>query len=133
MANHPEPSLEDMLLTISIARIILSPDISLQAPPNLSNRHMRYIQAGINDWGGISPVTIDFINPERAWPAIDVLAQSCRHEGYHLKERLTVYPKFINQSGKYLDDNIDEKIKKLSISGKYPKLKTNKAAKCLRN
>ena len=111
MANHPEPSLEDMLLTLSIARIILSPDISLQAPPNLSSRHIKYIQAGINDWGGISPLTIDFINPERAWPDISALAMSCGDIGYELKERLTVYPKFINQPCTYLNKAMNERVK----------------------
>ena len=66
----PGATLEDMLRTIAAARIILSPDISLQAPPNLSARHIAYLEAGINDWGGISPVTIDFINPQHEWPEI---------------------------------------------------------------
>ena len=72
MAKHPEPTLNDMLETIALARIILSPSISIQAPPNLEKEHIEYINAGINDWGGISPVTKDFINPQHPWPNIDV-------------------------------------------------------------
>lgn len=102
MALHPEPTLEDMLRTIAAARIILSPDISLQAPPNLSSRHIAYLEAGINDWGGISPVTIDFINPQHEWPEIRTLANSCQEAGYSLRERLTVYPRYLNDSGDYL-------------------------------
>ena len=64
MAQHPEPALDDMLRTIAAARLILNPEISLQAPPNLHKRHIAYLQAGINDWGGINPVSIDFINPQ---------------------------------------------------------------------
>ncbi|MEM9438024.1 MAG: 7,8-didemethyl-8-hydroxy-5-deazariboflavin synthase CofG, partial [Pseudomonadota bacterium] len=103
MAQHPEPPLDDMLRTIAAARIILDPEISLQAPPNLHERHIAYLDAGINDWGGISPVTIDFINPQHAWPEIDVLGESCARGGYELTERLTVYPRFIDVRSAYLD------------------------------
>ncbi|MEM9754402.1 MAG: 7,8-didemethyl-8-hydroxy-5-deazariboflavin synthase CofG [Pseudomonadota bacterium] len=99
MANHPEPTLPDMLRTLAAARLILSPEISLQAPPNLSARHIDYLGAGINDWGGISPVTIDFINPGHAWPQIDALAKNCADAGFRLRERLTVYPRFIAGKG----------------------------------
>ncbi|MDG3087771.1 7,8-didemethyl-8-hydroxy-5-deazariboflavin synthase CofG [Vibrio hannami] len=94
MANAPEPSKLDMLRTLAVARLILSPSISLQAPPNLEQDYQDYLRAGINDWGGISPLTKDFINPERAWPQIERLAEHCRTAGYRLKERLTVYPDF---------------------------------------
>ena len=110
MARHPEPPLEDMLRTIAAARIILSPDISLQAPPNLSERHIDYLGAGINDWGGISPVTIDFINPQHAWPEIEKLSKNCADAGYVLKERLTVYPRYIRQDDDYIDDGLRTRI-----------------------
>ena len=103
MENHPEPSLEDMLRTIAAARIILSPEISLQAPPNLSERHIDYLQAGINDWGGISPVTIDFINPQHEWPEIRQLAASSEEAGFRLQERLTIYPRFLRHRDTFLD------------------------------
>ncbi|WP_205395194.1 7,8-didemethyl-8-hydroxy-5-deazariboflavin synthase CofG [Vibrio tetraodonis] len=92
MADAPEPPKVDMLRTLAAARLILSPSISLQAPPNLEQDYQDYLRAGINDWGGISPLTKDFINPERAWPQIERLAQHCQSTGYELIERLTVYP-----------------------------------------
>ncbi len=110
MAQHPEPNLEDMLRTIAAARIILEPEISLQAPPNLHRRHISYLEAGINDWGGISPVTIDFINPQHEWPEILRLNESCSSVGFKLLERLTVYPRFINKRSEYLDPGLRERI-----------------------
>ena len=99
MADHSEPTLDDMLLTLATARLMLDPSISLQAPPNLSARHAVYLDAGINDWGGISPVTKDFINPERPWPQLDALAKVCAAKGLTLQERLTVYPSYLSEGG----------------------------------
>lgn len=99
MADHAEPTLDDMLLTLVTARLILDPSISLQAPPNLSARHAAYLDAGINDWGGISPVTRDFINPERPWPQLDGLAEACAGKGLTLQERLAVYPAYLQADG----------------------------------
>ena len=110
MAQHPEPTLEDMLRTIAAARLILDPEISVQAPPNLHKRHLDYLGAGINDWGGISPVTIDFINPQHDWPEIHTLAQSCESAGFQLEERLTVYPRFIDERSVYLDERLHRRI-----------------------
>lgn len=98
MADHPEPSLEDMLLTLATARLMLDPSISLQAPPNLHARHADYLAAGINDWGGISPVTIDFINPGHPWPQLDRLSEFTSKAGLTLQERLTVYPSYLQTS-----------------------------------
>ena len=94
MSKHPEPKLNEMLQTIALARIILNPTISIQAPPNLEKKHLEYVNAGINDWGGISPVTKDFINPQHPWPNINVLESMMSEIGFRLMERLTVYPKF---------------------------------------
>ena len=94
MSRHPEPKLKEMLQTIALARIILNPTISIQAPPNLEKKHLEYVNAGINDWGGISPVTKDFINPQHPWPNINVLESMMSEIGFRLMERLTVYPKF---------------------------------------
>ncbi len=97
MAAHPEPSLEDMLRTIAIARLILGPHMNIQAPPNLSyDDFPRLLEAGINDWGGISPVTRDFINPEAAWPQIDRLQSETESRGFTLRERLALYPEFVH-------------------------------------
>ncbi|MEE2946009.1 MAG: 7,8-didemethyl-8-hydroxy-5-deazariboflavin synthase CofG [Pseudomonadota bacterium] len=114
MALHPEPPLEDMLRTIAAARIILDPEISLQAPPNLHQRHIAYLEAGINDWGGISPVTIDFINPQHEWPEIRTLAESCASAGFDLVERLTVYPRFIEERSAYLDPGLTHRIRSMA-------------------
>ncbi len=98
MAAHPEPSLEDMLRTIALARLILGPRMNVQAPPNLSyDDFPRLLEAGINDWGGISPVTKDFINPEAAWPQIARLKAETESRGFVLRERLALYPEFVHR------------------------------------
>lgn len=98
MAKHVEPSLEEFLRTIAIARLILGPQMNLQAPPNLSYEDFpRLLDAGINDWGGISPVTKDFINPEAAWPQISRLRAETEARGFVLRERLALYPEFVSR------------------------------------
>ena len=97
MSKYPEPKLKEMLQTIALARIILNSTISIQAPPNLEKNHLEYVYAGINDWGGISPVTKDFINPQHPWPNINLLEAMMNEIGFRLMERLTVYPKFNTQ------------------------------------
>ena len=114
MANHLEPELEDMLLTLAVARRMLAPEISLQAPPNLSAGHAEYLRAGMNDWGGISPVTVDFINPDHAWPEIDQLAASTAKAGLRLQERLTVYPDFLQNPGRFLDPRLVSRISQMA-------------------
>jgi FO synthase len=114
MANHPEPSMDDMLRTIAIARLILGPHMNLQAPPNLSYAYFpRLLEAGINDWGGISPVTEDFINPEAAWPQIAKLRTETEARGFKLRERLALYPEFV-QSGKFLSAGVRERAQRLA-------------------
>ncbi|MEM1286066.1 MAG: 7,8-didemethyl-8-hydroxy-5-deazariboflavin synthase CofG [Pseudomonadota bacterium] len=113
MADHPEPTLDDMLLTLATARLMLDPSISLQAPPNLSERHAAYLDAGINDWGGISPVTIDFINPERRWPQLDDLSDACAAKGLTLQERLTVYPTYLSERG-YMETPVRHRAKSMA-------------------
>ncbi len=110
MASHPEPALDDMLRTLAVARIILDPDISVQAPPNLSARHIDYLAAGINDWGGISPVTIDFINPQHKWPQIERLSRSCARAGFALTERLTIYPRFMDGEPAFVDPGLKARV-----------------------
>ena len=95
MAQAPEPSKEDLQRTIAVARLILGGEINLQPPPNLlSEDYPDLLKAGINDWGGISPVTKDFINPEAAWPQISSLAARTASAGFVLRERLAIYPEF---------------------------------------
>src|SRR6266436_2796069 len=109
MSHHPEPTMDDMLRTIAIARLILGPHVNLQAPPNLSYADFpRLLEAGINDWGGISPVTKDFINPEAAWPQIARLRAETEARGFTLRERLALYPEFVT-NGNYLSDRVRER------------------------
>lgn len=115
MAHYPEPDHADMLRTLAVARCLLSPEISLQAPPNLQARHEAYLDAGLNDWGGISPVTIDHINPERAWPRIAELAATTARRGGLLKERLPLYPRFLREPERWLDEAIRPRV--LAMAG----------------
>ncbi len=102
MAQHPEPSLEDHLWTIAAARLLLPGDVAVQAPPNLAyDDFPRLLDAGIDDWGGVSPVTIDHVNPEAPWPARDRLATATRTRGLELAPRLPVYPRYL--SGAWVD------------------------------
>ena len=102
MAAAPEPPLEELLWTIAVARILLGPKMHLQAPPNLSYEDFpRLLDAGIDDWGGVSPVTIDHVNPEAPWPEVDRLRTATESRGLELAPRLPVYPEWI--SGKWID------------------------------
>jgi FO synthase len=97
MAQWPEPSREDMLRTVAVARLLM-PEMNIQAPPNLSAPYYEeLIDAGINDWGGVSPLTPDFINPEAPWPHLRELERRTESKGQTLKQRLPVYPEFIPQ------------------------------------
>jgi 7,8-didemethyl-8-hydroxy-5-deazariboflavin synthase CofG subunit len=95
MRDVPEPPLDDLLRTIAVARLVLGPDVNIQAPPNLSaDVYPRLLAAGLNDWGGISPLTLDHINPERPWPMIRDLRDATSREGFALRERLALYPEY---------------------------------------
>ena len=96
MRNAPEPDEETFLAAVATTRIVLGPGMSVQAPPNLSDpeQQLRLLDAGISDWGGVSPVTPDHVNPERPWPAIEALTATTGRRGKALRERLTIYPAF---------------------------------------
>ncbi|MGI9249962.1 MAG: bifunctional FO biosynthesis protein CofGH [Pseudohongiellaceae bacterium] len=97
MAQAPEPDLEDLLWTIAVARLIFGGAMNIQAPPNLSPGVLpRLVEAGINDWGGVSPVSPDHVNPEAPWPHLDHLAQETAAAGKFLEQRLTIYPDYVN-------------------------------------
>jgi FO synthase len=97
MAHSPEPDREDMLRTVAVARLLM-PKMNIQAPPNLSDPHYAdLLDAGINDWGGVSPLTPDFINPEKPWPHLEELRQRTEAKGFELRQRLPVYPEFTRQ------------------------------------
>lgn len=99
-ADAPEPTALDLARTIAVARLVLPPDVSVQAPPNLSPRdHALLLAAGLNDWGGISPVTPDYVNPEAPWPHVTALAATCEAAGYRLQPRLPIYADFVHRPG----------------------------------
>jgi 7,8-didemethyl-8-hydroxy-5-deazariboflavin synthase CofG subunit len=101
MKTAPEPSTVDMLRTLAVGRLLLGAGMNIQAPPNLnSDGAGAYLLAGINDWGGISPVTKDFINPEAAWPEISRLRELTAEAGYDLRERTVLYPEYITHGWK---------------------------------
>lgn len=107
MRDHPNASYDDMQKTIAIARLIFGGDMNIQAPPNLTpEKYELYLDAGINDWGGVSPLTPDFINPEAPWPALQTLKQKSAEAGFELKARLPIYPEFIAQAEKFLPPSL---------------------------
>lgn len=106
MAGCAEPTPEDMMRTIALARLIMPPDVSVQAPPNLNPASIsQLIAAGINDFGGISPLTPDFINPEHPWPHLGNLAEICRARGFTLSPRLPIYPRYMKDP-RFIDSNL---------------------------
>lgn len=116
MRGRGEPSVLDMIRTIAVARLILGGAQNLQAPPNLTpDAYQLYLLAGINDWGGISPVTKDHINPERAWPMVAELRQASAEAGFELRERTCLYPEYLRRPafrrerlGERLDTLVDD-------------------------
>jgi len=107
MASAPEPDLNELLWTIAVTRIIFGAQMNIQAPPNLSPGVLpQLVAAGINDWGGVSPLTPDHVNPEAPWPHLDRLANETRIAGKFLEQRLTLYPGYASRPEKWLDDNI---------------------------
>ena len=115
MRHHPEPGHEEMLKTIALARLIFGGQMNLQAPPNLTPDHYElYLEAGINDWGGVSPLTPDFINPEAPWPALQSLRDKSAAAGFELKARLPIYPEFIFQGDKFIPRTLVPHVERLA-------------------
>jgi len=107
MRDDPDASLKDLAATIAVTRIVLGPKMRVQAPPNLvGGEFALMLAAGIDDWGGVSPVTADHVNPERPWPAIDALAEHSAAAGFTLRERLTVYPKYVLAGSPWIDTRL---------------------------
>jgi FO synthase len=100
MSQQPEPSLDELRRTLAVARLLLGPGMNVQAPPNLSpGTYPALIASGLNDWGGISPLTIDYINPEAPWPHLAALETATAAAGARLRERLAIYPEYIHRPG----------------------------------
>jgi 7,8-didemethyl-8-hydroxy-5-deazariboflavin synthase CofG subunit len=111
MRDRPDPSFGDLARTLAVARLLFGPRMNLQAPPNLSPAtYPDLIRAGLNDWGGISPLTVDHINPEAPWPLLLALREATTSIGYELRERLSVYPEYILDRPDFLDDAMKEKV-----------------------
>src|SRR5882724_10201108 len=114
-ADAEEPDLDDLLWTIAQARLILGPDMNIQAPPNLSpGVYPRLIGAGLNDWGGVSPVTPDHVNPEAPWPAVEELARLSAEMGKVLVNRLAVYPAYVRAPDVWLAPEVATQVRRMS-------------------
>jgi FO synthase len=108
MASAPDAGIDDFLATVAVARLVLGPGMRVQAPPNLVSRDecLGLIAAGLDDWGGVSPLTPDHVNPERPWPALDELAAVTAEAGYDLVERLTAHPKYVQAGAAWIDPRV---------------------------
>jgi FO synthase len=107
MAGEPDAELDDLAATIAVARLVLGPKMRLQAPPNLVGAQFELmLRAGIDDWGGVSPVTADHVNPERPWPALDQLSERTEAAGFTLRERLAVYPRYVQAGSPWIDTRV---------------------------
>ena len=128
MRDAAPPDQEEYLAAVTTTRIVMGPRMSVQAPPNLSDVHgqRRLLAAGIDDWGGVSPLTPDHVNPERPWPAIDALTERCEEAGLQLRERLTIHPAFASKPDPYLAGKMRAPVaalmddRGLAIPGKRP-------------
>ncbi|MEX2048655.1 MAG: 5-amino-6-(D-ribitylamino)uracil--L-tyrosine 4-hydroxyphenyl transferase CofH [Gemmatimonadota bacterium] len=123
MADAPEPDLDELRWTIAVARILFGPSMSIQAPPNLSPGSLAPIlDAGIDDWGGVSPLTPDFVNPEAPWPHLDDLARETARAGKHLHERLTIYPAFASRPERWVDERLRARVLDLTDAEGFPRV-----------
>ena len=122
MRSAPEPDLNELLWTIAVSRLIFGPEMSIQAPPNLSPGVLpQLVNAGINDWGGVSPLTPDHVNPEAPWPHLENLARETEAAGKFLEQRLTIYPKYIKEYSKWVDDKVAPTVFNLSDASGFAK------------
>jgi FO synthase len=119
MARAPEPSTEELERTIAVARLILGGEMNIQSPPNLlADDYPDLLKAGINDWGGISPVTKDFINPEAAWPQISSLSARSAGAGFVLRQRLAIYPEFSSRP-EFISPRLQPHVRKFRTEDGY--------------
>ena len=129
MAQHDDAETEEMLWSVAMARMVLGPNVNLQVPPNLSQRdYPIYLQAGINDWGGVSPLTIDYVNPEAPWPQIDDLRSRTEEQGFTLKPRFPVYPEFFLDKPDGVSSPVAQRLCELADEDGYVKGGTQRYA-----
>ncbi len=114
MRGMPDAELHELAATVAVARLVLGPKARIQAPPNLiDDEHGLLLRAGIDDWGGVSPVTPDHVNPERPWPAIQDLSEKSEQNGFVLKERLTIYPEYARKGVPWIDERLAKHVEAL--------------------
>jgi len=122
MAQAPEPDLHELVWTLAVARLVFGAEMNIQAPPNLSPGVLeQLVDAGINDWGGVSPLTPDHVNPEAPWPHLENLARETASAGKFLEQRLTIYPAYACNPQKWLSEELRFPILKQSDSGGFAK------------
>ncbi|GLX98508.1 bifunctional FO biosynthesis protein CofGH [Herbidospora sp. NBRC 101105] len=115
MRGLPDADLQELAATIAVTRMVLGPRMRVQAPPNLiGDEYALMIRAGIDDWGGVSPLTPDHVNPERPWPMIDALAERTAESGFDLRERLTIYPEYVRAGEPWLDPRLSAHVAALA-------------------
>ncbi len=120
MAGKLDADTIELLWSVAAARLILGPEANVQVPPNLSADNYRiYLEAGINDWGGVSPLTIDFVNPEAPWPALTQLKAQTEAAGFRLMPRLPVYPEYFIDTGDYLTEELRAKARAMADDDGY--------------
>lgn len=120
MGGVPDAETEELLWTVAVARLLLGPDMNVQVPPNLNAADYEiYLDAGINDWGGVSPLTIDFVNPEAPWPGLADLRDRTASKGFELRPRLPVYPEYIGASEPWLSPRLEAKVAALADEEGY--------------
>ena len=120
MGDSPDVETEEFLWTVAVARLILGPEANLQVPPNLSAKDYQiYLDAGINDWGGVSPLTPDFVNPEAPWPALTDLKRKTEAAGFDLRPRLPVYPEYFLKTKRFLPDALSLKVSAMADAEGY--------------
>ncbi|MDX1514635.1 MAG: 5-amino-6-(D-ribitylamino)uracil--L-tyrosine 4-hydroxyphenyl transferase CofH, partial [Gammaproteobacteria bacterium] len=123
MANHPAAPLEELLWTVAVARLLFGPEMNIQAPPNLNAGGLhRLVAAGINDWGGVSPVTPDHVNPEAPWPHLDVLRRETEATGKTLVDRLAVYPAYVRDDERWLAARFRTPVRRVVDAAGYPRM-----------
>ena len=114
MKDAPDATSDELLWTVAVARLILGQHMNIQVPPNLnSDDYQAYIGAGINDWGGVSPLTIDYVNPEAPWPGLAQLRERTGAEGHELRPRLPIYPEYFLETDRYLDPSLTAQVESL--------------------
>ena len=122
MRFAPEPEVPYLVRVVALARWILGAEVNLQVPPNLTEDFGVYLEAGINDWGGVSPLTIDYVNPEAPWPHLDALERVTGEGGFELRPRLPVYPEFTDD--RWIDPSLRDAVAARSDDDGYAVLST---------